>query len=142
MFLGRTQHSIDTKGRWIVPSKLRADLGGLFYVTFGFDGCLYVYPRAEWEKMAEKTQAIPTSDKEGRKFLRSFFGEAMEAAPDGQWRILISERLREYAKIDKEVYLIGVGSKLELWSKEVYDSAADLEVVGDDILSKMADLGI
>ncbi|QSX08928.1 division/cell wall cluster transcriptional repressor MraZ [Alkalibacter rhizosphaerae] len=143
MFIGEYQHSLDVKGRLIVPSKFRDKLGEVFIVTKGLDKCLFVFPEDEWEKFEEKLRTLPISSKDARAFSRFFFAGAAECALDKQGRIMIPNNLREYAQIDKDTYVIGVSGRLEIWSKTNwvdYNQEDDLSY--DAIAEKMAMLGI
>ena len=139
MFKGEYNHTVDTKGRLIVPAKFREILGDVFVVTKGLDGCLFMYPNSEWEKIEEKFREIPLTGKDARKFTRFFFGSAADCELDKQGRVLIPANLREYAGLGKEVVLIGVLNRIEVWSKERYleEECDDM----DDIAEKMAALG-
>ena len=141
MFMGEYSHSIDAKGRLIVPSKFREQLGNEFIVTKGLDGCLYVYSNEEWQRIEENLREKPLTSKDARMFVRFFFAGAANCEVDKQGRILLPANLREYAGIDKDVVSIGVYSRVEIWSKERYaqqDDSADM----DDIAEHMAELGI
>ena len=142
MLLGEYFHNIDAKGRIILPSKFRSELGDRFIVTKGFDGCLYGYSVDEWKGIEEKIKTLPlVTGKDARNFTRFFFSNAIECEIDSQGRILISSSLREFAELTKEVVIIGVSSRIEIWSKtkwEAYSSNQDL----DDIAEKMSILGI
>ena len=142
MLLGEYFHSIDAKGRIILPSKFRSELGERFIVTKGFDGCLYGYSVQEWKNIEDKIKTLPqVTGKDVRNFTRFFFSNAIECEIDSQGRILISTSLREFAELTKEVAIIGVSSRIEFWSKakwEEYNQNQD----ADDIAEKMAYLGI
>src|SRR5690606_32735265 len=117
MFMGEYQHSIDEKGRIIVPAKFRDSLGQSFVVTRGMDNCLFVYPDKEWSVMEQKLKALPLMKSEARAFTRFFLAGATECELDKQGRVNIPSNLREHAKLDKECVVIGVGSRVEIWSK-------------------------
>ena len=117
MFMGEYNHSIDAKGRLIVPSKFRDQLGSEFVVTKGLDGCLFVYSHEEWQRIEESLREKPLTSKDARKFLRFFFAGAATCEVDKQGRINLPANLREYAGIDKEVVSVGVFSRVEIWSK-------------------------
>ena len=143
MFIGEYQHTIDPKGRIIVPARFREGLGERFVVTKGLDNCLFVYPNEEWSNLEKKLRSLPLTNKDARAFIRFFFAGAAECEIDKQGRILIPPNLREYAKLDKEVVSIGVANRVELWSKdlwEAYNEEANLD--HDAIVEKMAELGI
>ena len=127
MFMGEYNHTIDAKGRMIVPSKFREQLGSEFVVTKGLDGCLFVYPNEEWHNIEEKFRNVPLTTKDARKFSRFFFAGAATCEVDKQGRILLPANLRQFAGIEKEVVLIGVGKRAEIWSKERYEGAVDYE---------------
>lgn len=140
MFMGEYTHTIDEKGRLIVPAKLREELGKKFVVTKGLDGCLFVYNETEWTAFEEKLKTLPLTNKEARFFVRFFLAGASEAEMDKQGRILVPENLREHAQLTKDVVLVGVGSRVEIWSKENYekiDNFDDVELMAEH----MANLG-
>ncbi len=143
MFIGEYQHTVDNKGRIIMPSKLRDDLGQNFILTKGLDNCLFVYPMEEWERLEKKLRTLPLTNKNARAFIRFFFAGATECSLDKQGRILIPNNLREYAKIVKDVVIIGVAERIEIWAKEVWtDYNSDDNLSYEDIAEKMAELGI
>jgi MraZ protein len=121
MFMGEYQHSLDDKGRVIIPAKFREDLGEKFVVTRGLDNCLFVYPLSQWKLLEEKIRELPTSHADTRAFVRMFFSGAVEAELDKQGRIVIPQHLREHAKIEKDLYVIGVSTKVEIWSKSAWE---------------------
>ena len=118
MFMGEYNHTIDAKGRLIIPAKFREVLGDEFVVTKGMDGCLFVFDNSEWQAFAEKLRSLPMIDKEVRQFTRFFLAGAASVEVDKQGRILIPSVLREFADITKDAVLIGVGSRIEIWSKD------------------------
>lgn len=117
MFMGQYEHSIDTKGRVIIPAKYREELGENFVVTRGLDGCLFLYPQTEWQNFVEKLQGLP-SNQNTRKMQRQFLSKAMEVVLDKQGRILVPSLLREIAALDKEVVFVGMMNRVEVWDKE------------------------
>lgn len=141
MFMGEYNHTIDPKGRLIMPSKFRETLGDEFVVTKGLDGCLFVYPNKEWQAFEEKLRTLPLTNKNARQFSRFFLAGAASCEVDKQGRILLPSVLREFARLEKEVVLVGVLSRIEIWSKDkwmesnVYD---DME----DIAEHMEELGL
>ncbi len=141
MFMGEYNHTIDTKGRLIVPSKFREALGDTFVVTKGLDGCLFVYDNQEWNAFEEKLKSLPIINKEARQFARFFLAGAAEVEVDKQGRILVPNILREFAQINKEVVLIGVASRIEIWSKERFEGITAFEDM-DEIAEHMAELGL
>ncbi|SCG83202.1 Protein mraZ [Proteiniborus sp. DW1] len=143
MFIGEYQHSIDSKGRLIVPAKFREGLGDVFIITKGLDNCLFVYPKSEWTILEEKLKLLPLTRKDARAFVRFFFSGATECELDKQGRILIPGNLREHCKIDKDAVIIGVSNRVEIWSKEEWELYNDDEDLSyESIAEKMAELGI
>lgn len=141
MFMGEYSHTIDAKGRIIVPAKFRESLGDNFVVTKGLDNCLFVYTSEEdWRKFEEKLRTLPLTNKDARKFTRFFLAGAAEMEIDKQGRILIPSVLREFAALEKDVVLVGVGSRIEIWDKaswnesiSIYDD--DMEEVAENMES-------
>ena len=141
MFMGEYNHTIDAKGRMIVPSKFREQLGNEFVVTKGLDGCLFVYPNEEWHNIEEKFRTVPLTTKDARKFSRFFFAGAATCELDKQGRILLPAALREFAGLEKDVVLVGVGSRVEIWSKDKWENMnSDTDM--DEITSAMEGLGL
>ena len=140
MFMGEYNHTIDTKGRLIVPSKFRETLGDEFVITKGLDGCLFAYDNEEWNSFESKLKSLPITNKNARQFVRFFLAGAMNAEVDKQGRILIPASLREFADLQKEVVLIGVASKIEIWSKQRFEETTAFENM-DEIAENMAELG-
>ncbi len=120
MFTGEYQHTLDVKGRVIIPSRLRDGLGDSFMVTRGFEKCLFVYPNSEWVRLEQKLKNLPFTKSDSRKFKRLFFSGAMEVEADKQGRVLIPQNLREYANIEKEVMFIGVSNYVEVWDETAW----------------------
>lgn len=143
MLIGEFEHSIDTKGRLVLPAKIKDDLGKEFIVTKGLDGCLFGYSLAEWNKFEEKLKALPLTNKITRDFVRFFLSGAVEEETDKQGRFLLPANLREYASLTKDAVIIGVGTRIEIWDKkkwDEYNSEENLSV--DSIAEKMTELGI
>ena len=141
MLIGEYEHSLDAKGRLIMPAKLRDDIGEVFILTKGLDGCLFAFSKSEWEKFEQKLSALPVSDKNARAFTRFFFAGAIECEIDKQGRFLISSNLREFASLTKDVVIIGLNSRIEIWSKEKWQNT-DEDISADEIAEKMEMLGI
>ena len=116
-FRGEYSHSIDAKGRLIIPAKFRELLGEQFVVTKGFDGCLFVFAQEGWDKFEEKLQSLPMDKPEARMLGRFFIAGAIDAETDKQGRILIPANLLQHAGIEKEAVIAGVGNRAEIWSK-------------------------
>lgn len=140
MYKGEYSHTIDTKGRIIIPVKLREELGDNFVVTKGLDGCLWMFDESEWDKVEEEIQAMPFTLKEARMLSRFMIAGAADGELDKQGRILIPPNLREYAGLSKDVVLAGVGSRIEVWDKEKYEAASTFEDM-DMIAEKLIELG-
>ncbi len=139
---GEYNHSVDDKGRMIVPSKLREQLGISFVVTKGMDKCLYAYPNNEWEIFEGKLRQLPTTNANARLLVRMFLGSAVDCEVDNQGRINIPKTLRDYAGITKDVTVIGVGDKAEIWSKEKLDAIHNSDELDlDEIASGLEALG-
>ena len=141
MFMGEYNHTVDVKGRLIVPSKFRDQLGDEFVVTKGLDGCLFVYTLDEWHNIEEKFRNISMTSKDARKFARFFFAGAASCEVDKQGRILLPQILREYADLKKEVVVVGVLSRVEIWDKDRWLENTYDEEEMEDIAEHMAELG-
>ena len=134
MFMGEYNHTLDTKGRLIIPSKFRETLGEKFVVTKGLDG---------WTAFEEKLQAMPISRKDTRMFVRHFLAGAAEVEVDKQGRALIPSKLREFAELTKDVVLVGAAGHIEIWSQERWDALEEeAEESMEDIAERMDDLGL
>ena len=143
MFMGEYQHILDDKGRVIMPSKFREDLGLNFIMTKGLDNCLFVYPKEEWAILEEKLRSLPLTNRDARAFVRFFFAGATECTLDKQGRVLIPGNLREHARLMKDAVIIGVSTRIEIWSKEEWNLYNDDDSLSyDSIAEKMAELGI
>ncbi|MEQ2876659.1 division/cell wall cluster transcriptional repressor MraZ [Enterococcus asini] len=143
MFMGEFQHTIDAKGRLIVPSKLREQLGEKFVVTRGLDGCLFGYPLSEWEKLEEKLNEMPLAKKDARTFVRYFYSAATECEIDKQGRINIPQTLRTHANLTKNCVITGVANRIEIWDDEKWQSfAVEAEANFDAIAESMIDFGL
>ncbi len=123
MFNGEYQHNMDLKGRVTIPSKFRDDLGEKFHVCKGYDSCLVIYSSAEWEKFVEKLINKPSVVAKQAK--RYFLASAVDVEPDKQGRILIPQHLREFAGIEKELVIIGVGDTAEIWNVDAWRAFND-----------------
>lgn len=121
MFIGEYRHSLDNKGRIIVPARFRDELNGSFIITRGLDTCLFGFTMEEWSNQGNKIATLPLTQGDARAFSRLFFSGAAECEMDKQGRVLLPSNLREYAKIDKDVVVIGVSDRFEIWSQEVWD---------------------
>lgn len=143
MFIGEYQHTMDSKGRLIVPAKFREGLGEYFVVTKGLDKCLCVYPQSEWRVFEDKLKELPLTNTDARRFVRYFFSGAMECVIDSQGRIMIPLHLREYAGLNKDIVSIGVSNRVEIWNKASWCAYNDEEnFVDNELAIKMQGLGI
>ena len=120
MLIGEYHHNIDEKGRLIIPSKFRDEIGKEFIVTRGLDGCLFIYSKSQWDKIVSKLQTIPFTKKDARTFNRFFLSSATVCEFDRQGRINIPSNLINYANIQKECTIIGVNDRLEVWSSDKF----------------------
>lgn len=129
MYFGEAQTAVDEKGRITVSRRFRETMNvlghQLWYLTRGFDGSIFLFPREEWEAIREQARQRPSMDAQAIDFRRMFFGSVSEAQPDRQGRLLIPHHLREFANLQKEAVLIGVDDHLELWSKESWRAFQD-----------------
>ncbi len=147
MFIGEYRHTLDEKGRIAIPAKLRFSKIGeeeYWVATKGFDHCLFVYPKDEWTAIVEKiNERLTLTKKEDRSFLRMFISPANEQAVDKQGRIAISQSLREYANIIRDVVVLGAIKRIEIWSEENWNRYREENEKSFDALGeKIADLGL
>lgn len=143
MLIGEYEHSLDAKGRLIMPAKIREDIGEKFIITKGLDGCLFGFSKNEWNNFEEKLKTLPLTNKNARDFVRFFLSGAIECEIDKQGRFLIASNLREYAELEKEAVVTGVGTRIEIWNKDkwkAYNSEENLSA--DEIAENMANLGM
>lgn len=143
MFMGEFQHNIDAKGRVIFPVRFRERLGSSFVATKGLDGCLFVYSNSEWQIIESKLKQLPTASKDARAFVRFFFSGATELECDKLGRVLLPSNLREYASLQKEIVIIGVGARIEIWDSQIwskYNEESDEAVT--NIAEQLVSLGI
>ena len=141
MFMGEYSHSIDTKGRLIIPAKFRELLGEEFVLTKGLDGCLSIYPMDEWNAFEEKLKALPLTNKNARTFSRFFVAGATVCELDKQGRILVPATLREFAGLEKDVVLTGSLNRIEIWSKAKWIENSNYDDM-DSIAEGMQEMGI
>lgn len=135
---GTYEHSIDAKGRLFIPAKLREELGVTFYLAMGVDACLAIYPQSTWDRFTEKFASLPISQS---KAMRPLFANAAKCEPDGQGRILIPAKLRQYAALEREVVINGASKCVELWNPERW---APIETAGldpENLAAAMEELG-
>jgi len=141
MFMSEYNHTIDTKGRLIIPAKFREQLGDEFVVTKGMDGCLFVFTNDDWSVFEAKLTSLPLTSKPARQFARHFLSGAADVELDKQGRILLPASLRTHAKLEKDVVLVGVGSRIEIWSKAAWDEESDNTDI-DELTLEMDKLGL
>ena len=140
MFMGEYHHSIYEKGRIIIPSKLRIELGDTFVVTRGFENCLFIYSIVEWEKIVTKLKNLPFTKKDARDFIRFFLSGATTLDFDKQGRINIPSTLITYANLNKECAVVGVNDRLEIWNLDSWNkflssNQADLSNIAENLFS-------
>ena len=139
--MGEYNHTIDAKGRLIIPARFRELLGEEFILTKGLDGCLSIYPMDAWEVFETKLRALPLTNKNARTFTRFFVAGATNCELDKQGRILVPQTLREFAGLEKEVVLTGNLDRIEIWSKEKWSENCNYDDM-DNIAESMQDMGI
>ena len=123
--LGTHSYQLDPKGRISLPGRFREALADGAYLTLGQDGCLFCFPRAEWEDRSSEVRAAPLSDTEGRAYARMFFGNAESVDLDAQGRLVVPQRLRQQVDIGKEVVVVGVQDRMEIWDREAHERYLD-----------------
>lgn len=141
MFRGAHYHSVDDKGRVIIPLRFRNELGTTFIITKGLDRCLFVYREDDFEEMEKKLQAQPALDRHTIRLQRWFSAEAVESQVDNQGRVAIPSNLRDFAGIQEEVAIVGAGSRIEIWSRAGWD-AFNASLTDDDITVSAAEVGL
>ena len=141
--MGEYLHSVDVKGRIILPVDFREELGTTFIITKGLDRCLFVYHQSEWKVLSEKLKQLPLSKPEARAFVRFFFSGARQLECDKQSRFLVPGTLRDYAMLEKDVVLIGVSNRIEVWNKAQWEAYNDeINPMVTTIAETLTDLGI
>jgi len=143
MFIGEYQHSIDIKKRLSLPAKFRKELGKEVVVTRGFENCLVIYTKNQWERVMEELNNLPTGRAETRRFTRAVLGGAVEVSLDKLGRILLPDYLKQYAGLKKDVTVCGLSNKLEVWDSkkwDVYRKKAELDM--DKVAENLPELGI
>ena len=135
---GTYEHSIDGKGRLFIPAKLREEMGVSFYLAAGVDACLAIYPQETWERFTEKFSSLPMS---ATKSMRRLFANAAKCELDSQGRIVIPQKLRGYANLDRDVVIIGVNDRAEIWSAETWNAQEEEEMTPEKMSACMEALG-
>ncbi|MEI7749406.1 MAG: division/cell wall cluster transcriptional repressor MraZ [Candidatus Moraniibacteriota bacterium] len=143
MFIGEYSHSIDPKRRLALPSKFRGELGNRVVVTRGLDRSLFVYPMKVWEELAGKLGAMPVGEAGKRSFVRLQLAGATDVELDGQGRVLIPDYLKEYAGLGKNVIVVGLFNRLELWDEDSWKSyKSEAEKNASEVAEELGKLGI
>ncbi|MDO8676778.1 MAG: division/cell wall cluster transcriptional repressor MraZ [Candidatus Azambacteria bacterium] len=143
MLLGEFKHNLDSKNRLTIPAKLRLELGEKPVLTRGLDNCLFIYSHRDFELFMEKLEKLPLSQKKARNFKRFMLSGANEIEIDEMGRILIPEPLKKYSGIKKEVVIIGVQDKVELWSENIWNNyIAEAEKESGDLAEGLSEFGI
>ena len=143
MLMSEYMHTIDAKGRVILPSDFRGELGETFVITTGLDGCLFIYGQTAWDTLSGKLRQLPLAKPEARAFARFFFSGARTLECDKQGRFLVPPTLRTYANLKKDVVLIGVSDRVELWDRGTWEKYNDeINPAVTEIASQLTDLGI
>ena len=141
MFLGRYAHTIDAKGRLAIPARFREALADGVVLTRGIDRCLALYPMTAWLPLAEKINNLPISDPDARTFRRMVFAEAVNLELDAQGRVLVPPELRRYAELEREAYVVGVNTSIELWSPARWEAVtAVMDHDGAAVAQRLASL--
>ncbi len=141
MFTGEYNHTIDQKGRLIIPNKFRNLLGDIFVITKGIDDCLEIYDKETWDKFSEKINSLPYSNKNAREFKRLFIGRATEVAPDKMGRVQLTVALRNVSGLKQDITFMGVGDHIEIWDTETFEKKNNF-TDSDEMSRKMEGLGI
>lgn len=135
---GTYEHSIDAKGRLFIPARLREELGVSFYLAMGIDACLAIYPQSTWDRFTEKFASMPMSQS---KSMRTLFANAAKCELDSQGRIVIPQKLRKYAQLEKDTVIIGVNDRAEIWSADRWMAQEEEEMTPEKMAACMAELG-
>ena len=135
---GTYEHSIDAKGRLFIPAKLREELGVTFYLAMGVDECLAIYPQETWNRFTEKFASLPMSQSAA---MRPLFANASKCELDSQGRIVIPQKLRQYAGLEKDAVIIGVNDRAEIWSAETWNAREEEEMTPEKMKACLAALG-
>ena len=135
---GTYEHTIDAKGRLFIPAKLRDELGDTFYLAVGVDACLAIYPMETWNRFTEKFASLPMSQS---RAMRPLFANAAKCEPDSQGRIVIPQKLRQYAGLGKEAVIIGVNDRAEIWSADAWHAQEEEEMTPEKMSACLEALG-
>jgi MraZ protein len=135
---GTYEHSIDAKGRLFIPAKLREELGVTFYLAMGVDACLAIYPQSTWDKFTEKFASLPMSQS---AMMRPLFANASKCELDSQGRIVVPQKLRKYANLEKETVIIGVNDRAEIWAADAWRAREEEEMTPEKMRACLEALG-
>lgn len=139
MFIGEFRHNLDSKKRVIIPAKFREELGELFIVTRGLDGCLTVYTMEQWTLLLEQLKKLPSTKKETRLYVRRITSKATECECDGQGRIQLPSYLISEAAIEKECVIVGVADHVEIWSQTRWEGYQEESESFEDVAEQLTD---
>lgn len=143
MFIGEYAHTLDEKKRVMLPKTFRSSLGKKMVITRGLDNCLFIYPRAQWEKVAEKLGSLSFAQADTRGFNRFILSGASEVEADGAGRILIPDHQKEFAKLSKDVVFAGVSDRVEVWDAQQWSEYKQrIEKNADALAEKLGEIGI
>lgn len=139
--MGEYHHNLDSKGRLIIPAKLRAQIGKKMVFTRGMEGCIFGYTMDTWHELEAKLAHLPLTKRNVRNFMRLFYSGAMECEFDKQGRVNLTATLKRHAGLDKECVIVGVSNRIEIWSqKRWHDFCAGANQNYDDIAENLDDL--
>lgn len=142
MFLGEFVHTIDDKGRLVIPAKFRSTMASGMVISRGMDRCLVIYPLGAWQAYRERISALPTTDRDARDLRRLVFGSAADITPDSQGRFIIPPSLREYAGLDGQVVIVGCDTYIELWHPEEWAKIRSRMMQSEENTARWAALGV
>lgn len=144
MLIGSYDHSLDAKGRVFIPAKFRDELGSEIILVNGFNKCIYGFSTEQWEEFSKKFTSLPVSNQNAQKAMRMVYASAVEREPDKQGRILLSTELKDKSGIDSDVKIIGMSTRIEIWSKERWEEYSQIDdgEMDDATMDALAELGI
>lgn len=144
MLIGSYEHSLDAKGRVFIPAKFRDELGSEIILVNGIGKCIYAFSLEQWNEFSKKFTSLPVSNKNAQKVMRMLYASAVEREPDKQGRILLSNELKDHAGIIDEVKIIGMSTRVELWSRQEWEEYSELDEdeMDDETMDALAELGI
>jgi len=143
VFIGEYKHNLDEKGRLAIPTKFRADLSKGAVVTRGLDTSLFLFPKEEWDKLAEKLASLPLGQSSSRAFARLMLAGAMDVEVDKQGRVVLPEYLRTYAGLEKSVVIAGLFNRLELWDESTWNAyKSKMEEDAESVAEQLGELGV